>query len=537
MNLLILAESGLTKFAVFGVPAIVVFFVVIMIVKQYKRCPSNCILVVYGKVAGGRAAKCMHGGGVFVVPLLQDYSFLNLEPMTIDIDLAGALSKKNIRVNVPSTFTVGISTNPKVMVSASERLLFLDEKKIKTQAQDIILGQLRLVIATLSIEEINQDREKFLELVNTNVGIELQKIGLEVINVNIRDITDESGYIEAIGKRAAAEAIEQAKVDVAEQKKTGEIGQAEANKIREVQVAHHRSQSEQGQSDADKQRRIAVSQFEAEAVEGEVIAERDREIAVAQQKAESEKGAKEAEANKRIRIALLEAEAIEGENTSRAKVAESNSLLAQKVADAKRAADVARANAAKDILDAEKEEEVSKLRKEQLAQQEVEKLKVQVKASAEAERVRLIAKGEADAILAKFDAEAEGQQHLMNAKAAGYQSLVNACQANPAMVPTLLMIERLPELVAEQVKAIQNLKIDKITVWDGGANGKSNGTTAGFLSSMVGALPPMHELAEQAGIKLPDYLGRILAKDMAIAKETVSEEPVEASSIEIPGQK
>ena len=212
------------SFGTLGIIATIVLlllFVFTMLVTQYRRCPSNRVLVVYGKVAGERAARCLHGGGTFIVPLLQSYAYLNLEPMTIDIELQSALSQKNIRVNVPSTFTIGISTNPDIMNNAAERLLGLSEKEIATQARDIILGQTRLVIATLSIEEINQDREKFLDLVNRNVSTEINKIGLELINVNVRDITDESGYIEALGQKAASEAINKAKVEVAEADKAG----------------------------------------------------------------------------------------------------------------------------------------------------------------------------------------------------------------------------------------------------------------------------------------------------------------------------
>jgi len=229
--------ANVMPIVIISIPVAIALFILVYMIKQYRRCPSNRILVVYGKVRGQRAARCLHGGGVFVVPLLQDYAYLSLEPMTIEIDLTSALSKKNIRVNVPSTFTIGISTEPIIMNNAAERLLGLMEQEINDQARDIILGQLRLVIATLSIEEINQDREKFLDLVNKNVDMELNKIGLQVINVNIRDITDESGYIEALGRKAASEAINQAKVEVAEADRSGEIGQATANRDQEVQVA------------------------------------------------------------------------------------------------------------------------------------------------------------------------------------------------------------------------------------------------------------------------------------------------------------
>ena len=136
---------------------------------------------------------------------------------------------------------------------------------------------------------------------------------------------------------------------------------------------------------------------------------------------------------------------------------------------------------------------------------------MEIEAEAAAERSRREARGEADAILARYEAEAAGVQKVLEAKAEGYQRLVDACTDNPEMAPTLLMIEQLPTLVAEQVKAIQNLKIDKITVWDSGrsGNGNGNGATADFLSGLIGSLPAMHDLAEQAGIELPALLGRV----------------------------
>jgi flotillin len=493
-----------------GAVVLLFLFFVAFVVKQYKRCPSNRILVLYGKVGTNRAAQCIHGGGKFVVPLIQDYAFLNLEPMVIEIPLSGALSLNNIRVNVPATFTVGISTDPVLMNSAAERLLFLPEKKVQEQAQDIILGQLRLVIATLSIEEINKDREKFMSLINANVTEEINKIGLSLINVNIRDITDESGYIEAIGKRAAAEAINRARVEVAQQVRDGATGQAIADRERTINVAREAATSVEGQKDAEQKQRIAVAGFEADAVVGEVQAKRDQEIAAAQRMAETVSATKEAERERRIQVARAESVAVQGENESQAEIAGSNAQLAEVRATAKQRADVASAKADEAILIAERERELARLAKEELAPQEIEKKRIEIDAEAVAERARREARGQADAMLARYQAEANGVKQVLEAKAEGYRKMVEACADHPEIAPTLLLIEQLPQLVAEQVKAIQNLRIDKITVWDGGrGTGAGNGTTANFLSSLIGALPAMHELAQQAGIELPEVLGRV----------------------------
>ena len=502
---------------------LIVMGVLTFVVRQYRRCPSNRVLVVYGKVGGEQASRCIHGGGVFVVPLFQDYQYLSLEPLAIEIELIGALSKKNIRVNVPSTFTIGVSTNPAIMNNAAERLLGLKEPDIAAQARDIILGQMRLVIATLSIEEINQDREKFLDLVNKFCAGELLKVGLEVINVNIRDITDESGYIDAIGKKAAAEAIQTAKVEVAEQEKDGAIGESTANRAKEVEVANQQAASNIGQKEAEREQRINVAKLEAEGIAGEAESRREQEVAIAEQGALSIEGKKQAEANQRVKVATLETEAVKGENESRAEMANYNATLEERRAEAKRRGEVATAEATRDVLMAEKEQELARLQKEQIVQQEIERQKVQIDAEAEAERIRRIAKGEADALLAKYNAEAQGVQRVLKAKAEGYNDLLRVCAQRPDLAPTLLVIEKLPELVAEQVKAIQNLKIDKVTVWDSGAanggdgDGRASGATANFLRGLIGSLPPVHELAKQAGIDLPSILGTVSNGGEALA--------------------
>ncbi|MDR1597596.1 MAG: hypothetical protein LBR89_01520 [Holosporales bacterium] len=435
------------------VAGLILFGVLIFIARRYKRCPSNKVLVVFGNIGGEKTAKCIHGGGTFVLPLVQGAAYLSLEPMTTEVDLKGALSKKNIRVNVPATFTFGIATRPELMQNAAERLLDMEREEVIAHANDIILGQLRLVLATLSIEEINQDREKFLEQINANVDLELNKIGLEVINVNIRDITDESGYIEAIGKKAAAEAINQAKVEVAHQQKMGTIGEAEASKLQRIQVA------------------------------------------------------------------AFEAESIEGENTARANIAQYNAELSVKQASALKVGEVAKANAERDILIAQKEKEEAKLKKEELTRQEVEKLKIQVMADAEAEKVKRIAFGEAEAIKAKYFAEAEGVRAVLEAKALGYQQLISVCADVPELATSLLMVEKIEHIAAIQVEAIRNIKFDKITVWDGGAGGANGSTTANFMRDLVRAIPPMQEIAKLAGVELPEMLGKIAPASTATKTE------------------
>ena len=489
---------------------------------RYKRCPSDMILVVYGRVGEGQSAKCIHGGGTVVWPIIQESSYLSLTPMTISIPLKNALSMQNIRIDVPSTFTVGISTQSAIMNNAAERLLHLGGKEIEEMAREIIFGQLRLTVASLTIEQINQDRESFLELIRKNVEPELNKIGLYLINVNITDITDESDYIESIGKKAAAEAINRAKVDVAIQEKTGSIGEAEAVREREIKVAENLAEAVKGRKSAEADQRVFVQQQETTAAIGEAEAEREKSIKVAENLAQAEKGRKAAEADQRIFVQAREADAIGGENTAKADIADSNAALEVKRANAFQQGEVAKREAQVEIQKAQAKAETERLTAEEVVRQEIHKRKVEIAAEAEAEKRRRVARGDADATLMNYTAEAEGLRKVLDNKAAGYAELVKSCGGDARSAATLLMVEKLEKIIQTQVEAIKNLKIDKITVWDSG-NGSGNGeggtTTSNFLAGFIRSLPPLHELSRMAGVELPEYMGKVSPEEEADAKK------------------
>ena len=444
----------LEPFFLIIVCAILVVAIVAFLANRYRKCPADKILVIYGSGNGSKkSANCVHGGGAFVWPVIQDYAYMSLTPIGIDANLTNALSRQNIRVDVPCRFTVGISTDPEYMNAAAERLLGQSANQIQEMARDILFGQLRLVIATMSIEELNSDRDKFLEAITANVEVELKKIGLKLINVNVTDIKDESGYIEALGQEAAAKAINEAKVRVAEQEKMGEIGKAEA--VRET----------------------------------------------------------------RIRTAAANAEAVKGENEAKINIANSDAVRREKEAEALRRATaaekVAQAQALEESYAAEQKAEDARATRERATQnanvivkQEIEKKRLVIEAEAAAEQKRVNAKGEADAIYAKMEAEAKGLYQILTKQADGYDKMIQAAGGDATKAYTLLLLEKLPELVKTQVEAIKGINIDKVTVWDNGSNTDGKGSTANFLSGLMKCVPPLNELFEQAGMSLPEYLGK-----------------------------
>ncbi len=436
---------------------LLVFGTLIALLSRYKKCPSDKVLVVYGMVGkglsgGNKSAKCIHGGASFIWPVIQSYQYLDLTPLSIEVNLRNALSRQNIRIDVPSRFTVGVSTEDGIMQNAAERLLGLGLGEIQELAKDIIFGQLRLVVATMDIEEINTDRDKFLEAVSSNVESELKKIGLRLINVNVTDINDESGYIDALGKEAAAKAINDARQSVAEKNRDGSIGEANAQR------------------------------------------------------------------DERVKVASANATAVEGENTAKITVAKSDALRREQEAEALRLATAAEkvqyAKSLEEAYVAEEAAEKTRAAKERatkeadvIVEAQIYKQKLEIEAEAQAEQTRRKARGEADAIFSKMEAEARGTQEILVKQASGFMEIVSAAGGNADSAVRLMLADKMENLVKTQVEAIKNIKIDKVTVWDGGNNdGKTS--TANFLSGMMKSIPPMQEMFNMAGMELPDYLGK-----------------------------
>ncbi len=459
----------------------VVFVTFTAILRRYKRCPSDKILVIYGKTGktkqgGNSTAKCIHGGAAFIWPVFQSYEFLDLKPIGIDCNLTNALSKQNIRVDVPCRFTVGVTTDVDSMNNAAERLLGLKTEDIRNIATDILFGQLRLVIATMDIEEINSDRDKFLANVSTNVEAELRKIGLKLINVNVTDIRNESGYIEALGKEAAAKAINDAKKSVAEQNRYGEIGKAEADRDKDIRIA-------------------------------------------------------ETSRDTRIRTADANAKAVEGENNSKIAIAQSDATRRERQAEAERLAVAAEkvqaAKALEEAYKSERDAELARAEREKATQQanivvaaQIEREKAIIEAEAEAEQIRRKAKGEADAIYAKMDAQARGTLEILSKQAEGFNEMVKAAAGDPQKAVLMLIADKLPELVKTQVEAVKGINIDKVTVWDTGNGTDGKTATSNFISGMMKSVPPLDELFKMAGMELPSYLkGKEAAAEESPAEE------------------
>lgn len=489
-----LSMSGISVFVSFLILfAFFLFLSFFAMLRRYRRCPSDRILVIYGKTGEG-SAKCIHGGAAFVWPLFQDYAYLDLTPISIEIPLQGALSRENIRISAPSTFTVGIDTEPAVMKNAAERLLGLGLSDVRQVAEDIIFGQFRATIATMNIEEINKDREKFQSAVMESVEVELAKVGLRVINVNIKDIDDESGYIKALGQKAASEAINQARIDVAEQEKKGQTGVALAEKEKNIAI-----------SQAGKEQRIGVAEAEKEQSIGVALAEKEQ----------------------RIGMAAAEAEAVKGENLARQVKADSEAELREKVAEADKRGTVAektaQAEAMRIAYEAERAAEAMREERDKatrladtLPEAEADRRRKVIEAEAYRERLRLEGEGEGERIRGELEGRAAGMKAVFDANAEGVRRLVEAAGGDANAAFLLMMADKVPQIMEAQAKAVSALKIDKVVVWDGNGGSGENGSISKLVKDYATCLPPLQDLLNMTGVTGPGLLGSVDAKSAAV---------------------
>jgi len=479
-------------FAAFAVVFIVV--VASTLISRYRMCPPDRILVVYGKLANGLSSKCYHGGSTFVIPFFQSYGYLDLSPINIEIELKGALSSQNIRIDAPASFTIGISTDPEIMQNAATRLLGRTSEEVQHLASEIVMGQMRVVFASMTIEEINNDREKLISAITRGVEVELHKIGLRMINGNIRDIKDLSGYIDALGKEAAAKAINDAQIRVAQENQRGSVGRAEAEREQAIRVANAQAEARKGENTAQV-----------------MIAKSNADLATEQ-----------AEAKRRVEAAQ--------------KVAEARALQegykAQQEAELARAAREKAQQQADQIVKAEIDKERVRIDAEAKAAQtriiqEGQSAAYVIQKEAEAEGVRRVAEGEAAGIRAKLNAEAsgiqakltaeaEGTRALLDAKSQGFEKLLRVA-SDTAGATQLLIAENIVRIAEIQAGAIKGLQFEKVIVMGGSASG--GGGPGQFVQDLYKGVLPINELAKSVGLSIPAFLGQNPPEEVSAPSE------------------
>ena len=477
----------ISGYMVFIIGFLLVASLLILCFKAYKKVPNDKMIVVYGgmgnKKKEGYIQRTCQGGGIFVIPFFQAYETLDLQPISMDVPLKGALTKDSIRINVPSRFTVGIKPDDRdTLNNAINRILQMNTNEIRQQSLDIIIGQLRDVVSRMDIVELVQDRNKFNKLINESVEVELNKIGLSIINVNIEDVTDDEGYIEARGRREMTSAIQKAEVDVSEQERIGAIGVADNRREKDIIVAKY-----------DSERAIGVS---------------------------------EAERDAQVRQSDIDAEKTARQNSAKAKVAESNAELATKEADSKRIGETSVAKADHDIYREQQIAEQARIERDTIPQAQVRREEIEIEAEADASRVRINAQGDADSIRLRADADAHKIRTQLEAQAEGIRSIVDACNGDPHAAIQMLLVDKAEEIMAIQADAIKHLKIDSVTLW-GGQGGQGGGTSSvgDFVKDVFTMFPQVQDMLNTKNLSLPSSLVETLDAQAGSQSKEVAKAP------------
>ena len=440
--------TGYTIYVVIGVIVLLVVLTIIGILSRYKKVKSDEILVVYGKTKGNTASKCLHGGAAFIWPVFQGWAVMSTKPMTLQCNLQGAISLQKIKVSVNTTITAAISTEPAVMANSAVRLLSMDERDIENQIRDVAYGQLRLIIADMTIEDLVNNREKFLNSCKTNIEEELKKFGLTLLNINISEISDEADYLNNLARDETAKAKYEAEARITKREKDGATQVATQQKEKEVQLS---------EIERDKQINVAENQAQQATKTAEIQKEKNTKVAE-QQKEESVK-IREIEKDRSIQTSeqeQLEATRLaEIERDREVKIATNQSEQAQLIAEQEKARDIAvaqraaeaKAQAAQaqnksqaEIAEAEKNREARVVAaghnaeaEKQKAQQEREAREAEYLSSkrqraADADKSAKVAENKAGVEVAKSDAilgkeRAEAEKVVGEAKAKSEQAV------------------------------------------------------------------------------------------------------------------
>lgn len=358
-----------------GIGVIILGLTIWGLLMRYRRSAPDELLVVFGKsgkvkTSDGKTvatpSKIIQGGGAFVWPIIQDFKKMSMKPIQIKATVDG-IDSQAIQLHLPVVLTTAISQDKMIQQNAATRFLSATPMEIQGQIQEILIGETRAIMATMLIEEINADRDKFLAKVRNNLEQELTKIGYDVTNINISEITDDANYIKNMGQKATTRKQAEAEADIAEQRKEGNVKIANTKKEEEIAVAAAEKEKQVQVNQTKQEQEVKVAEINREKLIKLAEADKERESGVAVQ--EAEKAARiaeaqaDAESNKAKAMARQVASVAEAEADAESKKAEFEATQTKNIAKAE-----ADAEAAKNEAEAQKQVRIAKAKQEQEAE-------------------------------------------------------------------------------------------------------------------------------------------------------------------------
>ncbi len=516
------------------IPVVIVFIVIgflialMLVSRNYIKVSPNQAAVISGrrrKLEDGTTVgyRQVRGGATLVIPFLEKVEYLNLNVLTVPLSTTRAYTLQGVPVSVKAVANVKIKGDDESLRAAAERFLGMSAHDYQQLVFQTLEGHLRAILGTLTVEEINNDRQSFALKLTTEAAGDLEKMGIGLDALTIQEISDEEGYLDALGKRRTAEV-----------KRDAEIGEAEAKRDSKIKASIALQEGEKVRLSTEAE--IAQSTRATEIQRAQVAAEIERERATAKQAGPlSEAQAKQKVVAEEVRIEKIRTQeqisVQEQEVLRREKELEATVV---KKAEAERRAAILKAQGEQEsaILAAEGRKQA------QIAQAEAESQKLQregqgrasaveAEGHAEAGRIRALGLAEAEKIKAQGLAEAEKieAQGLAKAKAVEAQGLAEATAIkekaaawrefnDAARLQTVL--EKLPGIIeasAPVFKAVSEPlgNIDKVVMIDNGGNGNGNGTSGinRFAQTGPTVVFSLLQQLQALGLNVPEILAQL----------------------------
>lgn len=490
-----------------------------LISRNYIKVSPNQAAVISGRkrklddgtVVGYRQVR---GGATLVIPFLEKVEYLDLNVLTVPLTTSRAYTVEGVPVSVKAVANVKIKGDDTSLRAAAERFLGMPEEEFHRLVFQTLEGHLRAILGTLTVEEINNDRQSFAHKLTSEAAGDLEKMGIGLDALTIQEISDDEGYLDALGKRRTAEV-----------KRDAEIGQAEANRDSKIKASLALQEGEKVRLSTEAQ--IAQSNRETEIQKAQVAAEIEKERARARQAGPlSEAQAKQEVVAEEVRIEKIRTQeqiSVQEQEVLRKEKELEATIVKQ--AEAERRASVLRAQGEQEaqILAAEgrKQAEIAQAEAEsQKLQREGEgrAKAVEAEGRAEAEKIRALGLAQAEQLEAKGLAEAKAieAQGLAEAKAIMEKAAAWREFNDAARLQTIL--EKLPEIIESSAPVFQAIaeplgSIDKVVMIDNGSsNGNGDGKSSGlnrFAQTSPNLIFSLLQQLQALGLNLPDVLAQL----------------------------
>lgn len=465
---------------VIGVIVAVILAFAILFAVRYKTVGADDAMIITGSFLGsknvhqaedGSGIKIVRGGGAFVLPIFQQKENISLRSHSLDISTPNVYTENGVPVMADGTAIIKVQSTTEGIATAGEQFLGKEDAELQKEAQEVLEGHLRAILGTMTVEEIYKNRERFAQEVQTQAAVDLKKMGLQIVSFTIKDVQDENGYLEALGKPRIAEVKRDAQIAEANAMRDSRIQKASAE--RESQSAELLSQTQIAESTKDKELKVADYKREQDTAKAEAdMAYKLQEAKAQQQVMDEEMQVQIVEKNKQIDLDAREVQRKQRQYEA----------------------------------DISKKAEAERYAAEQKA--EADKLTRVKNAEAEAEQIRLDGEAQADAIRQKGLADAEAKEKLAEAMEKYGEAAILE-----------MIVNMLPEFAGKIAEPVSS--IDKVTVVDNG-NGEGDGATrmSNYVTKLMSQLP--ETLKDVSGFDLKGMLDNVASTSESKIKDNLS---------------